>query len=180
VSQAGIISSTTAPPPPEVPTSFVGDSGTAVPAAHVLTVPGGSSTTNKDNGITTTGSGSTLTTSLTNRVHGTSSSSGAATTDIATFPLGGTPGTFVFEAKVAGFDSTTPGSVGYSLFGTVRTDGATGTVVGTVDRIVNEDPALNSANCTIVVSGNNAIIQGTGVAGKNINWSAVSLYTQAN
>ena len=54
MSQAGQINSASGPVPPVVPTSFVTDSGTAIPAANILNVLGGT-------GIATSGTGNTLT-----------------------------------------------------------------------------------------------------------------------
>lgn len=55
MSQSGIVSSKSAPSPPSVATSYVEDSGTAVPALNVLKVKGDS------NIISTSGSGNTIT-----------------------------------------------------------------------------------------------------------------------
>lgn len=168
------------PVPPTVAESYVTDvNSPAIPAANVLNVFGNDSTVNNANGIQTDGSsgGNTLTVQLTNRLQGTTTTVGAVTGDAITFALGATPGTYAIEVRVAGFEATTPAGVGYSLFGSIRTTGAAGSIIGTVDRINNEDPALVTANATIIASANNAIIQVTGVAGLTLNWSAVGLYT---
>lgn len=180
MSQAGIINTSTGPVPPTVPTTFVTDiNSPAVPALNILNVLGNDTTANNINGIQTDGSSgsNTLTIQLTNRLQGTTTTVGAVTGDLITFALGATPGTYALEVRIAGFNASTPASVGYSLFGTVRTDGATAAIVGTVDRINNEDAALITANATIIASGNNAVIQVTGVAALSINWSGVGLYT---
>lgn len=54
MSQSGIINTTSGPLPPSVATSYVTDSGIAIPAANILNVLGGP-------GVTTSGSGNTVT-----------------------------------------------------------------------------------------------------------------------
>lgn len=101
---------------------------------------------------------------------GTATTVGATTEDLLTIPLGATPGTFQFEARVKGFEATTPAGVGYNLYGTFITDGATATLVG-YQPIFNEDTALVDADAYFVASGNNAVLQVLGVVGLTIDWS---------
>jgi len=104
---------------------------------------------------------------------GTATTIGAVTEDIITYDLGLTPGTFQFEARVKGFESTTPAGVGYNIYGTFTTDGITATLVGD-QPIFNEDPALSTADAYFIASGNNAVLQVLGVAALTIVWSAES------
>jgi hypothetical protein len=171
-------SSTAGPPPPDVPDQFTADDATvAVPAANNLNVFGGSSNSDNQEGIRTTASGDTLVVELTNRMQGTGSTSGAVTNDLFTVALGPIPGVFTFEGKVAGFDSANNDGVGYNVFGTVKTNGASASIIGTQDKITNEDIALIDADVNLVVSGNNIILRVTGVTGKNINWDSLFNYS---
>jgi len=176
MSQAGIVSLSSSPLPPDVPTTFTTDDGVAVPVANNLNVLAQDTTENNNNGIQTTGSGATVTVEITNRLQGTGSTVGAVDTDIVTFDLGATPGTYTFDISVSGFESTTPASCGYQIFGTVRTDGVTATLVGTPDRISNEEAALTACQAALQVSANNAVIRVTGTAGLTVGFGTVATY----
>jgi len=108
--------------------------------------------------------------------NGTTTTVGAVTGNVITIPLGATPGTYQFEARVAGFEATTPASAGYNIYATIRTDGATATLVGNQD-IFNEDTALAAADAYFTVSGNNAVLQVLGVTALTIDWSGESKLT---
>lgn len=173
-----MISSTAAPPPPAVPTSFVTDSGTAVPVANVLNIATSSSSINTTNGITSTGSGNNVDIILTNRIGGTGTTVGAVTTDIATFALGAVAGAYQFIIQMNGFNSTTPAGVAYLIVAAIRTTGAAGSVVNSVDPLVeNEDAALVASDWDVVVVGNSLIVRALGVAGLSINWRVAGIYT---
>ncbi len=124
-------------------------------------------------GITITNGAGTISVAKTNANSGTGSTIDAVTADLITIALGGTAGTYHIQASVSGFESTTPAGTGYRLTAAVRTTGVAGTLIG-VDKIVSEEAALVAADATIVVSGNNAIIRVTGIAGLTINFSAIS------
>jgi len=170
---------TSGPVPPTVATSYVTDvNSPAVPAGNVLNVYGGDTTANDDDGIRTDGSSgsNTLTVQLTNRVQGSTSTTGAATSPIITF----TPsviGTYAFEVRVAAYNETASLGAGYSIFGSARFDGVNSNLCGTPDKVVNEEGAMSSANSTFTVSGADILINGVGYAAQEINWSAVGLYT---
>jgi len=167
------------PIPPTVPTSFVTDDGTAIPALNILNIEGIDSTENNANGILTRANpnaSNNLEIIISNRIQGTTSTVGAVTSPIITF----TPtviGTYAIEIRVSAYNTTSTLGAGYSIFGTARFDGANSNLCGTADKIVNEEGAMSSANCTFTVSGADILINGVGYAAQTINWSAVGLYT---
>ena len=180
MSQAGHLSVASNP---NVATSFTTDTGTAVPALNILNVTALDVTDNNVNGIQTRGGVSTvggatndLEVQLTNRLQGTASVAGAVTGDIITFGLGGTAAVYRFEFDVAGIDTATGDGVGYSVDASARTDGATATIIQTPNIDADEDASLTAALIDMVASGNNIILQPTGVAGQTINYSAIGLY----
>ena len=165
--------------PPTVATSYVTDvNSPAIPAAHILNVLGNDTTANDVDGIRTDGSSgsNTLTVQLTNRLQGTVTTTNATPSAMITF----TPtvvGTYVIETRISAFNTTDTLGAGYSLFGSARFDGVNSNLCGMADRIVNEETGMENANVTFTVSGANILINAVGLAGKTINWSAVSLYT---
>lgn len=174
MSQAGILSdSTTALADVE---KLTGDSGGAVTpdASKNINILGDDSTVNDTDGITVVGDpgNNKLTVTLTNRAVGTGSTSGAVTTDLITLDLGSTAGSYIFDIKVAGFESTTPAGCGYTMFASARTTGAAATVISTPYQDIDEDLVLNSAKIEFIASGNNVIVRATGVVALDINWLA--------
>ena len=153
-----------------------GDTGTAIPVAGVVNIVGGTSSTANTNGIFTTGAGDTLTVSLSNRLQATGSTVGAVTADIITFALGATPAVFTFDFSIKGFSSATSEGCGYTLVGSVKTDGASATLLPNQALDNFEEGACVACTAAIVVSGNNAIIRVNGAAGLTIQWAATGTY----
>lgn len=157
--------------PPSVPTSFVTDSGTAIPVGNILNVITGV-------GATTTGAGNTITISLDNTIlSGTASTTGFTTANInVNIPVPNNSTTSI-RANIAGYDSTADIGVGGELLGAVRNTAGVLTVLGIPDKTKNNDAALSDTNWTLVISGTNALIQVTGTANGGgvdvINWRAI-------
>lgn len=171
--------------PPSVPTEFDTQLGNAVPAANILIVNGFDSTENNVNGIITkggvvgTGTANEVDVIITNRLQGTVTTANATPTTVISFPLGATPGLYTFDVQIAGYDTTDAEGVGYFISGSVRTTGAAAVVIGTPDKVVNEEASpvdLTPCDANLTVSANNALIQVTGIAAKNIDWNCVATY----
>lgn len=168
--------------PPTVPESFVTDvNSPAIPALNVLNVPGGFVTADNANGIRTDGSSgsNTLTVQLTNRITGSATVVGAVTGDVVTFPLSASPSVYRFNFLITGrcTAGTSSGEgLGYTVDGSIRTDGTTATIISTPDIDADEDASLTLALIAASASGNNLVIVVTGVAGQTISYKAVGYY----
>lgn len=176
MSQAGILSVSATP---SVPTTFTADSGSATPALNNINILANDSTSNNANGISTTGSGSTITVVLSNRFVGTVTTTNATPDSSILLSLGATPGVYTFDVQIAAYDTTDLQGLGYAIFGTVRTTGAAAVLVGTPDKIVNEENTpVNLAACdaNLTVNANTAVITITGIAAKTINWRVLATF----
>ncbi len=89
-------------------------------------------------------------------------------------------GTYQFNLRVAAFCSTANGgplSAGYEIVYCCRTTGAASSIIGTPEKVINEEGALSVGNVTIVASANNMIVRVLGTAAKTVNWKAELTYT---
>ncbi len=167
---------------PTVPTSFVTQDGTAVPAANVLIINGVDSTENNVNGIITkggvagTGTANEVDVVITNRLQGSANTVGAVTAPLATMNLGAVAGNYAFQVYVSGFMASAPAGTAYSILACIRTDGATATLVATSDETFVEDAALATSDIQVAVSGNSIVINAIGIAATTIRWNVVSTY----
>ncbi len=174
------------PLPPQIPTAFTTDykadfspNGTSVPVANILHVPGGYTAVNNDNGIATQSDpngGPNLLVLLTNRVLGTQISTNGSTETLITVPLGAAPASYRFFVEIVGRDLGTNDCVGYTVFGSAKTDGITGALVETPYQDIDEDASLIASSVNFFVAGNNGILQVTGIPGHNIVYKAIGTY----
>lgn len=165
--------SQSAPPPPTVATTYVTDvNSPAIPAARILDVFGGTTTTINNNGIQTDGSSGSnvLTVQLTNRSTGSATTTDATLTTLITLPLGSTPGVYFIGGDITAFDITDSAGAGYSFNTVLKTDGVTATEIGTEYTTELEDLAMITADIFSTASGNNLLVQIQGVAATTIHW----------
>ncbi len=165
--------------PPTVPTSFPTDiNSPAIPAANTLNVFGGSVSTNNLLGIQTDGGSgsSTLTIELTNRIQGFISTPDATPATIVNFPLGATPGVYLFEGNIQAFDTTDNAGFSGDFKSCIRTTGAAGVIIGTDLFDEFSEAATAALTFTITSPANNLLIQVTGKAATAIDWRAFVTY----
>ena len=149
--------------PPQIPTSFVTNSGTAVPAANVLTVLGA-------DGIMTKAAGSTVTVGF---IGATGATAGTGITTVVIDSNVTDNATTTYQILIDGYDSGLNEGVGGQIIGTIRKIGGVVTVTGTPDKIKSGEPNADQADYDLVASGGNVAIQYTGAVGTNIAWNAI-------
>lgn len=172
-------SSASGPVPPTVATTYVTDvNSPAVPAANILDVFGGDTSVNNNFGIRTDGSSGSnvLTIQLTNRVRGTVTTNNATPTTAVSFALGATPGVYEINGSVAAFDLTDVAGASYGFTSGIRSTGAAAIEIGTQFSTNFEEVAMTNADIDVTVSGNNVIIQVTGIAATTIDWDVLFTY----
>jgi hypothetical protein len=127
-------------------------------------------------GLTLTGDPLTHTLTLTadGLTLATATTIGAVTSNIITIPLGIVPTTYIIEAKVVGFENTTPAGVGYNLICVARTTGVASTIVAAQDKYNAEGVGLLNCDANFVASGNDIIVRVLGQAGLTVRWKASS------
>jgi hypothetical protein len=183
MSQAGPLSTANNPIAPTIPTSFVTDDGTAVPALNVLSVTGGTSTDNNSNGIETDADPNLskfLHIKLTNRKVGSLTTTDASTTNLISLTLGATPAVYAISGQICGFVPATGDGAAYFFEGVTKTNGVTATDFAGQFTNFQEDTSIQNVQVTATTTGNDFVIEITGIAATTINWIAVINFTLAS
>ena len=182
MSQSGIISTSSGPPPPGSVVSLTPDSGAAVVpnGAGTIDVFGGSTSINNTNGIETfNGGANELDVKLTNRANVTATTSdGGGQTQNATLITPPNATALTFKITVTGYDAANDKAIGGEQIGLSRKSGGVVVVVGTNDTFDESDASLNAADWNVIASGADLVMQFVGIAGKSISWRSLFEYSQ--
>jgi hypothetical protein len=160
---------------PSIPTSFETQDGTAVPVGNIIIFEGDSTNVDDDNGIRVIkgAAANEVLVQLTNTNFAQVTTTDATPTTIATISLGGDEGTYIVrDGFISCYNVTDQLSAAYSFEGCARTDGSSGFLIGnsTNPENVYEDTGMEDCEINISISGNDLIVQVTGLASKTINW----------
>lgn len=172
------IISTSAPPPPAVPTSFLTDNGsTATPFANILRVftPGNGLQGIATSAITSVNPNDTLLITLTDTtLRGTAQTVNAGTANInVNIPLATSNSSVNVRANIVGYAKGAGLALGGEIIGVVSNVGAVLTVIQVPEITKNNSSLLTSWSATLITSGTNVLVQVTGVLGYTINWTAI-------
>lgn len=175
------------PIPPEIPTSFVTDNGTAIPDLNILNVKGLDDIQNNENGIFTRANpnlSNNLEIVLSNRIMVSATTIGA-TTEIVNVYIPPASSSQTFIVRIVGYDSTNNESSNGVLMGGSNVSGAGAVVVvGTNDAFdesspgVIPPPGMTATDWDVVTDGAALQISFTGVLDRTIVWVALFEYTQ--
>lgn len=149
--------------------TLTGNSGGAVgiDAANNINIQGGIGINVAGNPAT-----NTLTISDDDLVQGDVTTNNALPTACITFPLGVTPGAYVMDGRITGFNTSDIAGASYFFSAGARTTGAAGILIGESAGNMFEEAAMVDSDYEISVLGNDLILNVIGVAAKTINWSA--------
>jgi len=170
------------PVPPDVPTSFITDDGTAIPLVNILNVDGLDSIENNNDGIVTRANpdlGNNLEIILTNRISVTAiTSDGAGQTQTVTLMTPTNATAIEFNSSFIGYDSANDEAAGGAQEGIARKSAGAVTVIGTNDSFDESDAGLLTVDWDIIASGGDLIARFIGVAGRTIVWRCTFTYIQ--
>lgn len=160
--------------------TLTGDTGGPVPpTANNIFVIGGSSSENNTNGITVAGNAGTSTEvfTLTNRISGTATTTDAVTPVVLTsFALGATPATYLLEIRVIAYNVTDALSAGYTSTSVIRTTGAAASEISANPGVIEEEGSMSGVTVSNFIVGNTVETEVMGLAGKTIDWRALTTY----
>lgn len=145
--------------------------GVVIPASNEVNLLGSDTIQVSDYGIRTNAdpnNSENCYIQLTNRLRA-STILGAGTTNLLAFNLGDVAGVYNFEGKIVCFDSVTPAGASFNIYGSCRTTGLAGTIIGFSNAISDKEAALNDLDFDFVIIGNDAFIQATNNTGLSLS-----------
>ncbi len=122
----------------------------------------------------------TITVTQFNTILGSATGTGVTTLTLITFDLGLTDAVYVMDITLAVFDFTNDIGAGCNIFGTIRTIGGVATIIDTPDKVDNGEGSLvfPGADCNMIASGNNFLLQYLVPVGVTVRVSAFVHYTK--
>ena len=168
--------------PPDVPTSFVTDDGTSIPALNVENILGVDSTENNSNGIFTRANpdlSNNLEIVLSNRISViTTTSDGAGQTQTITLMTPTNATALNFECNFIAYDAANDEAGGGDQQGISRKSAGTAVIVNVSDSFDQSDPGLVSIDWNVIPTAGDLQAEVVGVAGRTLTWTITFTYSQ--